>query len=199
MSYGFEAKNAANEVVLDSSFPVYELGAATTVTSNLSNSDQTAWSFPLQPTGTLRFWQLNIGDGISIAPNQFIGSKQTFTVRDVVPASSFPTPTGYGMAIYGPNGQKVYATNGELLTIGDKYTVELQPGNVTPSINVSDSWVTVETFVLNLTPQTGFFGVVRSSGVRRSSSTQMQYYGVPFSSAPPDTLILNPVNFITAK
>lgn len=199
MSYGFEAINAAGEVVIDNSFPVYELGSPSTVTSNLPDSQGLNWSFPLQPAGVLRFWQLNVGDAISIATNQFIGNKQTFTIRDVVRASSLPTPTGYGMAIYGSNGQRVYATNGELLTIGDKYTVELQPGNVRPPVNVSDSWVAIETLVLNLIPITGLTGAILSSGTKRISSAQMEFYGVGFVSAPPDIVRLNPVTFVTAK
>lgn len=201
MSYGFEARNAANEVVLDSLFPVYELGAPSSVTGTPFGS-QGDFSFPLQPNGTLRFWQLGVGDGISRTPTLFIGNKQTFTVRDVVPASSLPVPSGYGMAIYGASGQKIYATNGELLTIGDKYSVELQLGNVRPPINVSDSWVAIETFTLNILssgiPGGGGIGFVVSSGVRRISSTQMQYYGQAFSSAP-EVIILNPTVFLTAK
>lgn len=199
MSYGFEARNAANEIVIDNSFPVYELGAASTITSNLPDSQGVNWSFPLPPTGVLRFWKLNVGDGISLAPDKFIGNKQTFTIRDVVPASSLPTPSGYGMAIYGSNGQKVYATNGQLLTIGDKYSVQLQSNGSRPPVNVSDSWVAIETFVLNIIPLGALFGAALSSGTQRISATQMRQYGASFVSAPPNTVILNPVTFITAK
>lgn len=201
MSYGFEAINAAGEVVIDGSFPVYELSAPSTVTGT-SFGSQGDYSFPLQPSGTLRFWQLGVGDGISRTPTLFIGNKQTFTVRDVVPASSLPAPSGYGMAIYGASGQKVYATNGELLTIGDKYSVELQANNVRPPINVSDSWVAIETFTLNILssgiPGGGGTGFTVSSGVKKISSTQMEYYGQAFLSAP-EVIILNPTIFITAK
>lgn len=197
MSYGFEAKNSSNEIVIDSSFPVYELSAPNTVTGT-SFGSQGDFSFPLQPNGTLRFWQLGVGDGISRTPTLFIGNKQTFTVRDVVPASSLPVPSGYGMAIYGASGQKVYATNGDLLTIGDKYSVELQDGNVRPPISVSDSWVAIETFTLNIVPLGPILGATVSSGVKKISSTQMEYYGQTFTSAPL-VLVLNPVTFITAK
>jgi len=199
MSYGFEVRNASNEIVIDNSFPVYELSAASTITSNLPNSSSTNWSFPLPPTGVLRFWKLNVGDGISLTPDKFIGNKQTYTIRDVVPASSLPTPSGYGMAIYGSNGQKVYATNGELLTIGDKYTVQLQSDGSNPPVNVSDSWVAIETFVLNIIPSAPLFGATLASGTIRTSATQMAYYGPAFLNAPPNTVILNPVKFITAK
>ena len=199
MSYGFEVRNAANEIVIDDSFPVYELGAPSTITSNSPDSSGTNWSFPLPPTGVLRFWKLNVGDGISLAPDKFIGNKQTFTIRDVVPASSLPTPSGYGMAIYDSNGQKVYATNGELLTIGDKYSVQLQSDGSRPPVNVSDSWVAIETFALNIIPASPLFGATLSSGTQRISATQMRQYGAFFANAPPNTVILNPVTFITAK
>lgn len=196
MSYGFEARNGANEVVLDTSFPVYELSAPSTVTGTLVNN---RISFPLPPSGTLRFWQLNVGDGISLAAGRFIGSKYTYNIRDVVRASSLPTPTGYGMAIYDGAGQKLYASNGELLTIGDKYSVQLASDGSRPRINVADSWVAIETFVLNLIPANPFRGAILSSGVSRPNSTQMEFFGATFIDAPPDYLILNPVTFITAK
>jgi len=201
MSYGFEARNAANEIVIDNSFPVYELSAPSTITSNVPNSTTSSgnWVFPVPPLGVLRFWKLNVGDGISLAPDKFIGNKQTYTIRDVVPASSLPDPSGYGMAIYDSNGQKVYATNGQLLTIGDKYSVQLQSDGSRPPVNVSDSWVAIETFVMNMVPVNPFFGGILSSGTKRTSATQMAYYGAGFASAPAGYTFFNPVKFITAK
>lgn len=196
MSYGFEARNGANELVIDNSYPVYELSSSTTITGTLINN---RISFPLPPSGVLRFWQLNVGDGISLATDEYIGTKYTYNIRNVVRASSLPTPGGYGMVIYDGAGQKVYASNGELLTIGDKYSVELLSDASTPNINVSDSWVAIETFVLNIVPNNAFFGVTLSSGVKKVNSTQMEFYGVGFENAPPNYFIPNPVNFITAK
>lgn len=194
MSYGFEARNGANEIVIDDKFPNYELDAAKTVTGNFEPGIN-VYSFPLQPSGALRFWQLGVGDAISIGANQFIGTKQTFTVRDVVRASSLPTSTGYGIAIYDGNGQKVYTSNGELLTIGDKYSVTPGQG----AVSVPDVWVAIESLVPNIRPVgVGINGAFFSSGVERISSTQMQYFGVGISSAPAITFI-NPVTFLTAK
>lgn len=196
MSYGFEARNGDNEIVIDDSFPVYELSSSTTITGTLVNN---RISFPLPSSGVLRFWELNVGDSISLATGGFIGSKYTYNIRDVVLASSTPTPSGYGMAIYDGAGQKVYASNGELLTIGDKYSVELLSNASKPRINVSDSWVAIETFVLNIIPNNASFGATLSSGVRKATSTKMEFYGIGFTTAPPNNTILNPVGFITAK
>lgn len=195
MSYGFEARNAAGEIVIDDSFPVYELTAPSTITGTVIGN---IVSFPLPPTGTLRFWKLNVGDGISLAPDRFIGTKNTYTIRDVVRASSLPDPTGYGVVIYNASGEKVYATNGELLTIGEKYTVQSEPPFDLPLINVSDNWVAIETFVPNIIDLGTGTGVVLSSGVERFSSTQMRFFGRAFLSAP-GIFFLNPVTFITAK
>lgn len=204
MTYGFRANNKNNEVVIDSNFPAYEIssayiinGSPQEVSSGYTMSgdpiSEEAYSFPVPPSGTLRFWRLEVGDGISLTPNYFIGSKQSFFVRDVVRASLLPDPTGYGMVVYDETGSKVYASNGELLGIGDKYTVEWLFDGTRPPVNTSDSWVAIQTFVFNFDQS-----AVWSTGVEKMSSTQMRFYGVPFLPAAQGKIEV-PATFITAK
>lgn len=199
MTYGFEARNSSGEVVIDQSFPVYELSEEKTVVAYESDSSGVIWRFSLPPAGTLRFWKMEVGDGVSLAPTYFANTKQTFLVRDVVRASILTAPTGYGMAVYNPSGQLTYSSNGELMTIGDKYFVTPAFGGTAQSVSTTDQWIAIETLVANLIPEFfQFFGAAFTSGCRRVTASSYEYFGGPYTLSPPVSIV-TPVPFITAK
>lgn len=199
MSYGFEARNAAGELVIDDFSSVYILGSASTVTGTQFGS-QPWYVFSAPSTNTLRFWQLGVGDGIARYPNGFMGSKPSFTVRDVIRASLAPAPTGYGFVVYDSSGNRVYQSSSDMITIGDKYTVTTN-GFLTggTSVSTSDGWVALESWQYSIRPADPFFGIALAGGAYRDSSTTYTAYSPIFSNAPGGYTILNPVTFITAK
>lgn len=199
MSYGFEAKNANGETVIDDFSSVYILGSETTVSGTQFGS-QPWYSFTRPSTNTLRFWQMNVGDGISAYPLGFMGSKPTFTVRDVIRASLAPAPTGYGFVVYDASGNRLYQSSSDMITIGDKYTVTTNGFLIGgTSISSSDGWVGIESWQYSIRPADPFFGIALAGGAYRNTSTTYTAYSPIFSNAPGGYTILNPVTFITAK
>jgi hypothetical protein len=194
MTYGFEAYNSSGEKVIGDEYPLFVLSEEKTITG--TNPDSSGnYKFPYPNTGQVRFWKLDPGDGISAWPNGFIGSKQTFTIRDTIPVSSAPAPTGYGLVVFNALGHKVFSATSETLPIGDKY--EVTPGG--SSISLSDQWVSICEWSVSMIPSgTGLNGFSISGGCRRKSSTEYESFAVIFSSAPVVTR-LNPTTFITMK
>lgn len=199
MSYGFEARNAAGELVIDDFSPVYILGSATTVTGTQFGS-QPWYSFTRPSSNTLRFWQLSVGDGIAAYPNGFMGSKSSFTVRDIIRVPLAAAPTGYGFVVYDASGNRVYQSSSDMITIGDKYTVTTN-GFLTggTTVSTSDQWVALESWQYSIRPADPIFGIALAGGAYRDSSTTYTAYAPIFSNAPGGYTDLNPTTFITAK
>jgi hypothetical protein len=199
MSYGLDVRNSSGELVIDNGQPVYILDSEFTVTGTqyLSNS----WfEFTRPGSNTLRFWKVPVGEGIAAFPNGFMGSKSTFTVRDIIRVPLSPSPSGYGMVVYNAGGNRVYQTTSEMVTIGDRYSVTTDGTLIGgTSVTVSDEWVAFDSWRYSLIPQTSFRGLNLSAGVYRDSSTTYTAYAPHFSDAPPGYTDLNPTSFITAK
>ena len=190
MTYGINILNAAGELVMDGSTPTYLLDNATTVTGTGS---ATTWNFPNTPTGTLRFWRLSVGDGISIHAGGFVGSKSTFQVRDVKRASLFGVPSGYGLVTFDASGAVTYASASSLLVIGDKYSI---PNGGT--LTLSAEWVAMKGWEMAFTVVGPGAGARLSSGVQRPTASTFTQYRRGVGGAPAVSYI-PPVNFITAQ
>jgi len=194
MTYGFEAYNSSGEKVIGDEYPLFVLSEEKTITG--TNPDSSGnYKFPYPNTGQVRFWKLDPGDGISAWPNGFIGSKQTFTIRDTIPVSSASAPSGYGMVVFDTSGQKVFSATSETLPSGDKYRVE--PGGGT--IVLSDQWVSIAEWSVSIIPVAGGLnGAFLSGGCRRKNTTEYEPFAIFFAFAPVITRI-NPTTFVTMK
>jgi len=199
MSYGFEAYNSSGELVIDDNLPVYILDTEFTVTGTQFGSTS-RYEFPRPGANTLRFWEVPVGEGVATFPNGFIGSKSSFTVRDIVRVPLAPPPTGYGMVVYDSSGQRVYQSTSDMITIGDRYSVTTDGSVIGGSnVSVSDEWVAFDSWQYSIRENNDFRGLALCAGVYRSSSSEYTAYSPPFSDAPPGYTDVNPASFITAK
>lgn len=195
MSYGFLAINSAGETVIDDTYAAHFISSATTVSGSARPAPYTnQWTYPAITSGAVRFWQLSVGDKITVAPDgSYIANKSSFSVRDTLPASLISAPTGYGMAIYNSSSNLMYASSSDMMSIGDRYLVG------TTSISVSQEWVAVDRYELNyVNPFSGII-VVLSTGVERDTSTTYKKANFDWAAFGGGGVFVSNASFVTAK
>jgi len=198
MTYGFEAENSSGEIVIDGEYPVEVLSVEKTVTGTLYSSG--VYEFPFPSSTSIRFWKLDVGDTISQFPSGFLGSKSSFVVRDSIPVSQAPAPTGYGMVVYDALGNRVFQADKETVSIGDRYTVQ---GNLGGSTKIdaftSDKWVHIADWNISVLTTSTSFATVFSGGVTRDTSSKYIAGGAAYDTGASGPNFSRPTTFVTMK
>jgi len=197
VTFGINVFNEDGEVVIDTENPTQVLLNETSVTG--SEQEPGLYKFPQLSSGQIRFWKMSVGDGIASAPGFFLGNKQTFTVRDTVPVSDTPAPTGYGVVVYDSSGSKVFSASSETIPIGDLLFVEKSGATA----STSDEWVSIQSPGISIVPEQipgqPIQYKVLAGGVFRDSLSEYSDYSPQFALGNPSDINTNPTYFITAK
>ena len=198
MTYGFEARNSSGELVIDGEYPVEVLNVEKTITGTLYSTGIYEFSFP--PTNTIRFWKMSVGDVVTQYPSGFLCNKSSFTVRESIPVSQSPAPSGYGMVVYDASGNRVFQADQETASIGDRFTVQANIGS-SPQIdaNTSDEWIHLTDWNISVITVSTSFAIVLSGGVKRDTSSKYVHAGEEYATGPNGPNFSRPTTFVTMK
>lgn len=198
MTYGLEASNASGELVIDGEYPVEVLSVEQTVTGTLYSSG--VYEFPFPPSAAIRFWKMDVGDTISQYPSGFFGSKSSFVVRDSIPVSQAPLATGYGMIVYDSAGNRVFQADQDVVSIGDRYTVQGDFGGSTEiEAFTSDQWVHIADWNISVLTTSTEFASVFSGGAQRETSSKYVFGGFVYDVGASGPNFSRPTTFVTMK
>jgi len=127
MSYGFEVRNASNQVVLDAN----SINFVSESTQNFTTDSNGIYSTNIK----LGAFLVPLGNNQMLTPRQSVQGLRTFRVRSgsgtpppVLANTTIPTrrivafneispPTGYGMSVKNSAGELVFHTNAPLLSV----------------------------------------------------------------------------------
>ena len=189
MAYGIIVQNQNSETVIDDTYTTLFLDNSVTSSGVVfpppsGVSQPTAYKY-LIDTSKIQFVNLAVGDFFvkSNWDGYFYSNKSSLQFRNGILSSDLPEPTFYGVAVYNSSGDLCYTAGADLIPVQE--TVIL-PQDLTLT-NSSASWVCIcETPVRFI--DAGFIKAIFASGVKRSYSTQYEYYSIVTStSGPPVT------------
>ncbi len=198
MTYGFKATNSSGELVIDGEYPVEVLNVEKTITGTLYSDGVYEFSFPT--TNTIRFWKMSVGDAVTQYPSGFLCNKSSFTVKESIPVSQSQAPSGYGMVVYDANGNRVFQADREIVSIGDRFTVQANIGGSSQiDANTSDEWVHLADWGVSAITVSTSFAIVLSGGVKRDTSSKYVHAGVEYRTIASGPNFSQPTTFVTMR
>jgi hypothetical protein len=208
MAYGFEAKNADGQVVIDSNFPAYQLFDEQTI-SGTFDSTFNLYKYPAD-NASLAFINIPVGGYAGKAhTGEFISSESSLTFRYLRIVSSITQTDLYGLKLFDELGNITYASGAEAENIKAHYRTGLYiyytggsgydtfPSSVTfsstYSVNEASDWYAISAPVYTTTGSHW-----QCSVIFRETSTYVHGVLRPYQTAPSNITAPEPFIFATA-
>jgi hypothetical protein len=208
MSYGFACSNDSGEIVIDSSFKVYQIFDDTTV-SGTFDATYNLYFYPAD-NDSLVFFNIPVGGYVGKThTGEFISNESSLTFRYLRTASEIVSTDAYGLKVFDAFGEATYSSGAAIESIKETYrkgtifywtggsgfdtfpsTITFDP---TYSENLSDDWYAITA------PVSSTFGSRwQTSVVFRETSSVVHGVMRPYASAPNNVLAPEPFWFLTA-
>jgi len=119
MSYGIKITNQADEIIIDSEYPVMVLENETTLTGT-PISGTPFYEYPFSAGGDLTFFDCTTtqaNDGVMLLSNRVRSRQSSLAVRTAANIRDVHAPGGYGFETYDSSGNITYSANQSLFVV----------------------------------------------------------------------------------